>query len=177
MAQGGLHGIGVSLTAHQHRHVAGLGVLGIEQFGHVVGKDVCGVVHIIANANDGFTLGAVHLPHGHAGVLRALSALEGRDLARSFYFNKLNRRGALCGAKWRFNLLEHMVDGVDQTLTGAVVGVERVQRLRVQRQRIGAGLQVGVEVGTTEAVDGLFGVANHDEGVAGIACAGVVNAV
>ncbi|MNO94252.1 hypothetical protein D3C76_858700 [compost metagenome] len=59
----------------------------------------------------------------------------------------------------RLGLQEHLVDRRDHGLAGAVVGVQAVQATT----RGTAGGEVGVDVGATEGIDRLLGVADHEQ--------------
>ena len=67
-----------------------------------------------------------------------------------------------------------MADAVYQCAVAAVVGLQGVTP---GGRGVGGGLQIGVDVGTAKAVDGLLGVAHHQQRAALVGKGGFENGV
>ena len=178
LPQSGLHGLGLHLGTHQHRHVAWVNVaMGVEQSRHLRCKTAGHALQMQGHGPLWFVaVGRVtQQPHGEGAYSLTLGVQQRHSLAAAVHLHKINL--PQIGVKGLRGLAKHMVDGAYQGGRGAVVAVQAVQGLWIELQGGVTGFQVSAQVGASKAVDGLLGVANHDQGVVLANRAAVVNPV
>ena len=175
LAQCLLHGLGLHMGAHQHRHVARLHIrVLVQQRHHLRGK---ALRHLLQMqwCSPMFAVGRRRQKPCGQGLVRLTACLQRLSLAAALHWLEFNL--AQFGIKRMADAAKHMVDRCHQRGCGAEVAVQAVQRLGVDLKGFLSRLDVGAEVGPTETVDGLFGVANHDQRMAVVVRGMRVNSV
>jgi hypothetical protein len=176
LPQRGAHDRGLAAAAHQDRHVARR-----QRHQHAAGGGEAAALLPRRLQQSGQPRGGL-LGHALAigGAAHALAFVQhgqlqggqGRAVEHQFGFaaaraDGMERQAALARAEreraGRVPVAEreHAVDRAHQRRGGAVVGVQRPHRRRGGR----AGLQVGVDVGAAEGVDGLLRIADQQQPV------------
>ena len=147
--QGVADGARLHPVFYQHRHGAGPGGTGIEQVHHLRGKDLG---HLTQQHRLARHFGGLQVPDGHGGLglaghlQRLHFVIAGRDDIKRHVTKGLDGAG------------KHVIHGRHHAR-----GRTEVARQGVNRPGLLARCQVGGEVGAAKAVNGLFGVADHDQ--------------
>ena len=175
LAQCFLHGLGLHMGAHQHRHVARLHIRVLVQQRHHLASKALRHVLQMQWCSPMFAVGRRRQKPCGQGLVRLTACLQRLGLAAALHWLEFNL--AQFGIKRMADAAKHMVDRCHQRGCGAEVAVQAVQRLGVDMKCFLSRLDVGAEVGPTETVDGLFGVANHDQRMAVVVRGMRVNSV